>query len=257
MSRGIEMVRVSSLQHHKKSSRQPHLQAVTYPRLPLLILCIAFAHNSESNSLRLVWRKPTSLGTRNSAGSFKYFCCWRFSTPNWLHKIVKNSSESPTSSVNIKRALGPIEMNRVIAWMLMMQKSFKIESHTFQTMTFSGLCGTLVGFATCGLLIYKIDSDSMKAAWTILLTSVAAGWTTTYCLHELMQKVLSQPVFEMLEDNYGTNSLSFTLNTNFSLPPEHFSNEMRESQIAVQENRKISRQNEIINFYNERVKMNK
>jgi len=138
-----------------------------------------------------------------------------------------------------------------------MQKSFEIKSHTCQTMTFSGFFGTLVGFATCGLLIYKIDSDNMKAAWTIFLSSVAAGWTTTYCLHELMQKFLSQPVFEMLEDGYGTNSLSFTLNPNFSLPPEHFSNEMRESQIAVQENRKISRQNQITSFYNERVKMNK
>ena len=124
-------------------------------------------------------------------------------------------------------------------------------------MTFSGVCGALVGFATCGLLIYKFDSDSMKAAWTIFLTSFAAGCTTTYCLHELMEKFLSRPVFEMLEDNYGTNSVSFTLNKNFSLPPGYFSNEMKTQEIKMQEKSTISRQNEITNYHNERVKMNK
>ena len=81
-------------------------------------------------------------------------------------------------------------------------------------MTFSGICGTLVGLATCGLLICKTDTDSMRAAFLMFLTSFGTGFATTYVLHHFLRNNVSQDLFLMLENEDGPTFDIPTLNPN-------------------------------------------
>ena len=87
-------------------------------------------------------------------------------------------------------------------------------------MSLSGIIGTLTGFATCGLMIYKNPNSTDAMAWLIALASFTTGVGTYFTIHELMVQYLPRHIVEFLEgdiDKFYTLSKTNWL-TNSTMP---------------------------------------